>query len=126
MRQVPIINNANIDAPRFTINTAYPGTTYYEKMKAANRIIETDWSLYDCQHVVIKPLKMTVDELREGHNWAWNEAYKTKNIIKRLSGSRSFLHYAIGANIAYKIYAKNHHKYTKEVMRDYSDITRQI
>ena len=46
---------------------------------------------------------MTVDELREGHNWAWNEAYKTKNIIKRLSGSRSFLHYAIGANIAYKI-----------------------
>ena len=125
-RTIEFVNKANIDVPRFTINTAYPGTPYYEKMKAANRIIETDWSLYDCQHVVIKPLKMTVDELREGHNWAWNEAYKTKNIIKRLSGSRSFLHYAIGANIAYKIYAKNHHKYTKEVMCDYSDITRQI
>lgn len=46
-RTIEFVNKANIDVPRFTINTAYPGTPYYEKMKAANRIIETDWSLYD-------------------------------------------------------------------------------
>lgn len=125
-RTIDFVNEANIDVPRFTVNTAYPGTPLYERMKAEGRIIEDDWSLYDCQHVVVKPLQMTVDELIEGHHWAWKEAYKTRNIVKRLSGARAFLPYAIGANIAYKIYAHNLPKFTKDVMCDYSDILNQI
>lgn len=121
-RTIDFVNEANIDVPRFTINTAYPGTPFYDEMKAQGRIIENDWSMYDCQHVVVKPKNMTVEELQQGHHWAWNEAYKTKSIIKRLSGSRSFLPYAIASNIAYKIYAKNSPKYTRDVMCDYSDI----
>ena len=123
-RTIDFVNEANIDVPRFTINTAYPGTPHYENMKKQGRIIENDWSMYDCQHVVVKPLNMTIDELREGHQWAWREAYKTSSIIKRLSGARAFLPYAITSNIAYKIYANNLPKYTRDVMCDYSDITR--
>jgi radical SAM superfamily enzyme YgiQ (UPF0313 family) len=121
-RTIEFINQANIDVPRFTVNTAYPGTPFYEQMKAAGRIIEDDWSMYDCQHVVVKPLNMSAEELQAGHHWAWKEAYKTKSIIKRLAGSRSVLPYALGANIAYKFYAYNLPKYTRDVMCDYSDI----
>lgn len=121
-RTIEFVNRANIDVPRFTINTAYPGTAHYENMKRQNRIIETDWSMYDCQHVTLKPLQMTPEELEAGHRWAWKEAYKTSSIVKRLACSRSFLPYTITSNIAYKIYAASLPKYTKEVMCDYSDI----
>jgi len=121
-RTVDFVNEANIDIPRFTVNTAYPGTAYYDKMLAEGRIIEKDWSLFDCQHVVVKPLQMSVEELETGHHWAWKEVYKISSILKRLSHSRSFLPYSITSNIAYKIYAHNLPKYTKEIMCDYSDI----
>ena len=45
--------------PRFTINTPFPGTPFYEQMKKENRIIENDWSKYDLHHVVIKPKNMS-------------------------------------------------------------------
>lgn len=121
-RTLQFVNEANIDVPRFTVNTAYPGTDFYREMKEQGRIIEDDWSMYDCQHVVVKPLQMTVQELQEGHHWAWREAYRLKSIVKRLSGARAFLPYAIASNIAYRIYADNLPKYTREVMCDYSDI----
>ena len=125
-RTIEFVNKANIDIPRFTINTAYPGTAYYDQIKRENRIIETDWSMYDCQHVTLRPKQMTPQELEAGHRWAWQEAYKTSSIIKRLSGSRSFLPYTITTNIAYKIYAHNLPHYTRDVMCDYSDIGKPV
>lgn len=122
-RTLEFVNKANIDIPRFTVNTAYPGTPFYDRMKAEGRLIEDDWSMYDCQHVVVKPKLMTAEELQVGHHWAWKQAYNPGSIIKRLSGSRTFLSMAILTNIAYHIYSRNLPKYTRDVMTDYSDIT---
>ena len=104
------------------MNTAYPGTPHYEEMKRQNRIIETDWSMYDCQHVILKPAQMSVDELQEGQFRAWKEAYRISNAVKRLACSRSFLAYSITSNIAYRMYADNLPRFTRDVMCDYSDI----
>lgn len=121
-RTVDFVNAAAIDLPRFTVNTAYPGTDYYNRLKAQGRILEDDWSLFDCQHVVVKPLQMSVEELREGHQMAWTQAYSLPSIIRRLSVSRCFLPTVFAANMAYKVYARNLHSYTIERMCDCSDI----
>ena len=121
-RTVEFVNKANIDIPRFTVNTAYPGTAYFTEMEKQGRILERDWSMYDCQHVILKPVQMSVEELQEGHHWAWKEVYKTGSIFKRLSCARSFLPYSITSNLAYKMYAHYLPRYTRDVMCDYSDI----
>jgi len=74
------INKAHIDMPRFTLNTPFPGTPFYEKMKMTNRIIEHNWSVYDCNHVVINPKNMTAEELHEGFNWILKETFKYSSI----------------------------------------------
>jgi radical SAM superfamily enzyme YgiQ (UPF0313 family) len=98
------LRKAEIHRPRFTINTPFPGTPYFYKMKKDKRIIENDWSLYDCCHVVIKPANMSAEELQEGFYWLCNEAYKHRPDLP--------LHH----------YYKNLPKYTKEIVADCSDI----
>lgn len=115
-KTIDFINEAHIDLPRFTVNTPFPSTLFYKKMKEEGRIIEDNWLLYDCQHVVIKPKNMTAEELQEGHYWAWREAYKYSSIIKRLAGARSFLEVMPFSNLAYRKYGRNLPKYTKGTM----------
>ena len=105
-RTVEFVNRMNIDLPRFTVNTPFPSTPFYERMKKEGRIIEDNWMFFDCQHVVIKPKQMTVEELQRGHYWAWREAYKFSSIIKRLAGARCFLEMTILANFAYRRYGR--------------------
>lgn len=105
---------ANIDYPRYTINTPYPGTKYYEKMEKDGRIIEKDWSLYDCQNCVIKPAKMLPQVVEAGHNRLWKESYTFKNIVKRISYIDSFFE-------KWKMILKNYifgKVYTKMIFKD--------
>ncbi len=116
-RVVDFVNKANIDLPRFTVATPFPGTTYFKKMESENRITTKFWSMYDAQHVVIKPKNMTAEELQKGHHWAWKQAYKIRSVIKRLFFSRSFTSFGVFANFGYRHYALNLPKYTFELMK---------
>lgn len=98
LKEVPI------NMPRFTINTPFPGTPFYKKMKEANRIIEDNWAMYDCSHVVIQPANMTPEELQEGFYRTCNEVYKDRTDLE--------LHY----------YYKRLPSYTKDIVTDCSDI----
>lgn len=100
-----------IDLPRFAISTPFPGTALYHRLTAEDRILTRDWSLYDGQHVVFKPALMSVKELQEGHEAAWRHAYKATNIARRLGKSRIQLPIAIMANMGYRFYAHNLHRY---------------
>lgn len=79
------ILESNIDYPRFTINTPYLGTPYYEKMRQDNRILTEDLSKYDCQHCVIKPVNFTPDEVENFYKRFWRKTYSLKNVARRLS-----------------------------------------
>lgn len=116
------INKAHIDMPRFTINTPFPGTPFYEKMKRENRIIEHNWSMYDCNHMVIKPKNMTTEELQEGFYWISKEAYKLRSILKRTEFLNFFSFLVFLSNIGLKIKCRNLYKYTRNIMTDNSDI----
>lgn len=48
-----------IDTVQFLTITPFPGTQFYDEMRAAGRILTDDWSLYDGHHVVIEPAHMT-------------------------------------------------------------------
>jgi len=119
-RTVDMVNDLDLDLPRFTAYTPFPGTPIHDKLKRENRILETNWSMYDAQHVVFKPKLMSSEELQEGLYWTWRQCYTARSIFKRLVGSRCILPVSIPANIAYRFYARNLLKYDKNKMQDNS------
>ena len=103
---VDFINDTGIDLPRFTVMTPFPNTDLYYKLKSEDRILSEDWQKYNAQNVVFKPKNMSAEELQAGLEYAWTETYKTKNIYKRLSRSRTRLLITLISNIGYKRYSK--------------------
>lgn len=49
----------NVDFAGFMPLTPFPGTPFYQEMEKAGRIFSKDWELYDVEHVVYWPKKMT-------------------------------------------------------------------
>ncbi|MEI6125236.1 MAG: radical SAM protein [Pseudomonadota bacterium] len=115
-RTLEFVNNANIDLPRFTVCTPFPGTPFFASLKKDGRILTEDWALYDAQHVVFQPRHMSADELHEGHHRVWREAYRLHSMVKRLACSQNFINAALLTNIAYRRYARKLPLYTQEVM----------
>lgn len=117
-RTVDFCDKAYVDLPRFSTYTPFPNTGAFRKLDAQNRIISYNWSLYDVEHVVIKPALMTTDQLREGLHWAWQHAYRIPSVARRLLGSRTSTGFAIGLNLGYKSYAKRLQSMTDKILTD--------
>jgi radical SAM superfamily enzyme YgiQ (UPF0313 family) len=83
-----LIRYLGIDTYTFYFLTPYPGTKYFEYFFNEDRILSTDWSFYDWDHVVIKPKNMTEFELIKGVNELYSRLDKTyfiKNIFKNIN-----------------------------------------
>ncbi len=104
---VDFVLSSHMDLPRYAIAVPFPGTPFFKRLKAENRIATENWSLYDGQHVVFQPKNMTADELLRNTRRAWKRTYSYASIWKRLAGSRTQLPIAIPANFGYRFYA-NH------------------
>ena len=87
-KTLEFIRKAEIDLLRYTIFTPFPGTRVYDDFKQQGRIIEDNWELYDYEHVVFKPAKMTPEILQKGIEWIWKETYSIKSIAKRMSRTK--------------------------------------
>lgn len=103
--------DAGIDLPRFSVATPFPGTPLFRRLDAEGRIFHRDWSLYDGQHVVFQPAGMTPLQLAEGHERAWKQVYSLRNTVRRLWRARNFQFLAFTANLGYRFYAHNLHRY---------------
>ncbi|MDU1910121.1 B12-binding domain-containing radical SAM protein [Fusobacterium sp.] len=121
-RTVEAVIESKIDLPRYSILTPFPKTNFYIELEKQGRIIEHNWAMYDVEHCVFQPNKMTKEQLEEGTAWAWNETYKTKNILKRLAPFKHNPWLSLPLNFGYRNYAKKYEYFTKEVMCDNSDI----
>jgi radical SAM superfamily enzyme YgiQ (UPF0313 family) len=88
---------ADYDACAYSALTPYPGTLTWYEMKKADRIVSYDWSKYDQANVVFRPAKMTPDQLRLGHDAAYDTFYAPSSILRRfpLRGGRSRLQWSI-------------------------------
>jgi radical SAM superfamily enzyme YgiQ (UPF0313 family) len=102
---VEFVSEVNIDLPRYAVLTPFPGTPLFQRLKQEGRILTEDWSLYDGQHVVFQPKKMSVQELLGAVERAWKKTYSYRSILKRLAGARIQLPISLGANLGYRFYA---------------------
>ncbi len=98
---------AKIDLPRFAIVTPFPNTALYRRLEAEGRLLTRDWELYDGQHVVFQPARMSVDELQLGTEAAWKHAYSLRSIARRIIHSPAPWPVKLGTNLGYRFYA--HH-----------------
>jgi radical SAM superfamily enzyme YgiQ (UPF0313 family) len=88
---------ADYDAAAYSILTPYPGTLTWYEMKKAGRIVSYDWDKYDQDNVVIRPARMTGEQLRRGTMVAHERFYGVSSLARRfpLRGSRSRLQWLI-------------------------------
>ncbi len=122
-RTVEMISETKMDLPRYSILTPFPNTAYYRQLDAEGRILERHWAMYDVEHVVYQPKKMTPDELYDGISWAWDETYKMSSIASRLSPfDRAPLVSLVTNLFGYRGYAKKFQQFPRERMVDNSDI----
>lgn len=98
---------ARIDLPRFAILTPFPSTPLYQQFEREGRILTRDWSLYDGQHVVFRPTRLSADELQTGTERAWKRAYSARATVKRLAQTAAPLPIIVAANLGYRYYAHN-------------------
>jgi radical SAM superfamily enzyme YgiQ (UPF0313 family) len=103
--------DAGIDLPRFAVLTPFPSTPLYLRLTEQGRILTRDWELYDGQHVVFRPLNMSPRDLAAGHERAWKSVYRYSAIAKRLWRARAFEPLAVAANLGYRFYAHNLHRF---------------
>ena len=75
---------ANIAIATFHLLTPYPATPLYNRLDKENRLLHKDWSKYDENTVVFRPLKMSAECLQNGFNWVWKEFYSVSSMLKRL------------------------------------------
>lgn len=66
----------------FHILTPYPGTGLYKTMQNDNRLLHSNWDLYDTRHVVYKTIGLSAEELKDGYDWAYRSFYSWKNIAR--------------------------------------------
>lgn len=108
---VDFIIKVGMDLPRYAILTPFPATPLFQRLKQEGRILTEDWSLYDAQHVVFQPRQLSVAELLHGTEWAWKQTYSYRSIARRLLNARVQLPLAIPANLGYRFYAYQLHRY---------------
>lgn len=102
---VAAVNDLRIDIPRYALYTPYPGTRAFDRLKHEGRLLHEHWAHYDTQHVVIRPPRMTPEELDAGFIRAYRDTFTLPSIWRRTSGARHAAIAFIG-NLAYRRYVR--------------------
>lgn len=78
----------HINSIQFMVLTPLPGTRTFAELDAAGRIFERDWSLYDGQHVVYDPCRMSAVELQREAWRAHKRFYSIRECLKSFAALR--------------------------------------
>lgn len=81
-RTVHFCRKLRLDSAAFSVVVPFPGTSLYESLDNAGRIVTKDWSIYD--RAVFEPKQMPIDALDQGVHWTWREFYSLPSIWSRL------------------------------------------
>lgn len=83
---------SGITTATFHILTPYPGTQLYQEMSAQQRLVTSNWDLYDTRNVVYRPLGIAPEALKAGYDWAYREFYRWGNIVTAARAHQSSKH----------------------------------
>ncbi|MEE9230836.1 MAG: cobalamin-dependent protein [Acidobacteriota bacterium] len=103
-RTLEFVYKAGIDYVIANIIQPYPGTGTFEDTVAdgdflpwaacpadSDVAMEYNWPLFDGAHVLIRPKRMSVEELQQGYTYFLREAYSLTGIARRFRGEASNL-----------------------------------
>jgi radical SAM superfamily enzyme YgiQ (UPF0313 family) len=83
-RTLRFLQRSRIDALQLNILTPLPGTPLHRRFEREGRILDHDRSRYDFRHVVIRPARMTPEELQAGADWLYAQFYRLDRILLRV------------------------------------------
>ena len=95
---VSFIQSSKIELPTICVLTPFPGTPLFDSLEQEGRIIHKEWSLYDMNHVVFKPLNISPEVLQQGYAWTLKYLAAPSSIQSRLNKSSSSKLYFLMAN----------------------------
>ncbi|MGB8647895.1 MAG: radical SAM protein [Anaerolineae bacterium] len=103
-RTLDMMGEIGLDNATISLAVPYPGTPFYNRLKAEGRIIDQDWRHYNGKtHVVYRPARMTPDELMAGYEWTKLHFYSLGHIAKRMAQSQTGLWWNVPRNIGYSL-----------------------
>ena len=98
-RTLEFISDTGIDFVVANIIQPYPGTGTFNDALAGRDFLpcagspadsdvamDYNWPLFDGAHVLLRPKRMTVDQLQEGYYYFLREAYSLTGILRRFRG----------------------------------------
>jgi len=102
-RTLDFLTRSPINALQLNIMTPLPGTPLFADMKRAGRIVDEDYEHYDFRHCVIRPARMTAQELQDGADWLYAQYYRLDRVVWRTLRTL----FAVGLQTAYLTWRLN-------------------
>lgn len=84
-RTLRFLREARLDGLQLNVLTPLPGTPLHADFERAGRILDRDLSRYDFRHCVIRPARMTPEELQAGADWLYAQFYRLDRILLRFA-----------------------------------------
>ncbi len=83
-RTVRFAKKARLASSQFMILTPFPGSDFYGRISAEQRIRFRDWNLYDAHHVVFEPTRMAPLDLQRAQIYSHKKFYSLATSLRRL------------------------------------------
>jgi radical SAM superfamily enzyme YgiQ (UPF0313 family) len=106
------VERARIPIPRFYILTPFPGSAFYDELRAAGRLVTEDYRRYNGSEAVHRPARIDPEALTEAYWWLNQKVFSTRSILRRtLFHPRIWRHpwqqlFAFGVNLHYRKYVR--------------------
>jgi radical SAM superfamily enzyme YgiQ (UPF0313 family) len=101
-RTYEFVQKAKLESPYFSILTPYPGTGFYHRLAAEERITDLDWSNYNTNNVVYRPHGMTAGQLFDGYFALQNAVHTIPAIAQRFWGTTSRVNFWLPMNYGFR------------------------
>lgn len=113
---VKFAKKAQLTSTQFLILTPLPGSEFYNKMAAENRIKFHDWNLYDAHHVVFQPERFSLLDLQKAQIFSHKKFYSLIETVKKFFEGKwvdvGLAHYARNLN---RVWQKKNKTFLKVV-----------
>jgi radical SAM superfamily enzyme YgiQ (UPF0313 family) len=97
-KTVRFAKRARLTSTQFLILTPLPGSAFYDRIAAENRIRFHDWALYDAHHAVFQPARFSLPDLQKAQSFAHRKFYSLRQEARKLLAGQwiavAIAHYA--------------------------------
>ncbi|HDT13990.1 MAG TPA: radical SAM protein [Candidatus Aminicenantes bacterium] len=89
---------ARLTSTQFLILTPLPGSAFYDRVAAEDRIRFHDWALYDAHHAVFQPARLSLPDLQKAQSFAHRKFYSLRQEARKILAGQwigvAIAHYA--------------------------------